>query len=276
EPNLTRLATLAGHTDTILVLKFNNDGKLLGGAGLDASVKIWDVCHSKLHKHLTGHEQEVWDLAWSNDDTLLASASSDRTVRLWDVLAGKCLRILRGYQYEVFCCCFNPSSTLIASGLDEAVINLWDVKTGNLIKIWKTQPRSKTSALCFNNDGTIIVSGTTDGLWSLWDTGTDVCLGVFLSEASISAINLLPTGNRILVVNVLGFVEIWNLPKPGGNPNCFKTLSINREQYISMLLSPTNDDLWIVTICPQQHKLNLWSLEEERVIKKFECDFGNY
>ncbi|KAF2886710.1 hypothetical protein ILUMI_19463 [Ignelater luminosus] len=274
---LIKIGTLYGHTDPITVLKFSSDGKLLASAGLDGSVKIWDAHHSKLHKNLIGHTEQIRDLAWSNDGTLLASASMDRTVRLWDVLAGKCLRILTGHTRAVFRCIFNPRSSLIASGSTKGIIHVWDVKTGNLIKILQRHSRfGRISSLCFTKDGSVIISGSIRGNWCLWDLASEDCLSTFACDSLISSINMLPTGNGILIANGDGFIEFWDTPKAIEETNCFTSFLLRDNEYISMLESPAKDDLWIVTKCQLHYELYIWSLGEKRIIKYLKNVMGNY
>ena len=62
-------------------------GRYLASAGLDKTVRIWDVESQQPVKTLTGHEGGVLCVAFSPDGKRLASGSTDTTVLIWDVEA---------------------------------------------------------------------------------------------------------------------------------------------------------------------------------------------
>ena len=93
--------TLVGHgpgllgTDGVIDAAFNPDlpgqpgsgGTLLATAGLDGTVKVWDLATGKVQQTLTGHTSEVRSVNFSPDGAKLVTAGGDRdgTVRVWDL-----------------------------------------------------------------------------------------------------------------------------------------------------------------------------------------------
>jgi tetratricopeptide (TPR) repeat protein len=65
---------------------FSPDGRRLATAGVDGTVKLWDLPSLREVATFTGHEGPVNSVAFSPDGLTLASASEDATVQLWQAL----------------------------------------------------------------------------------------------------------------------------------------------------------------------------------------------
>ncbi len=64
-------------------LAWSPDNRTLAVAGLDNSVRIWDIASAQVHREYVGHSAQTGALAFSPDGTLLVSASDDTTLLIW-------------------------------------------------------------------------------------------------------------------------------------------------------------------------------------------------
>lgn len=80
---------LQGHEGgSVTDLQLSSDGKLLASAGMDLTVRLWDVSDlSKpvLKETLKGHENLVFGTAISPKDEFVASAGWDDQIHVWDL-----------------------------------------------------------------------------------------------------------------------------------------------------------------------------------------------
>ncbi len=103
------------HRGVIYHVTISPDGKTLATAGLDGTIRLWDVDTGKFIKCLLGHNSWVFRLAWSPDGNTLASAGAyDGSVGLWDVKTGVLRRAIRSPHGVVTYVAWAPSGTQIA------------------------------------------------------------------------------------------------------------------------------------------------------------------
>jgi WD40 repeat protein/serine/threonine protein kinase len=115
---------------------FSPDGRRLAMAGMDQTVKVWDLTTGQEALTLRGHHNAVWSVAFSPDGDRLVSASSDLTVRIWDARAwqdgekGQELLTLSGDAGHVNSVAFHPQGRLLASAGADGTVKFWDPLTG--------------------------------------------------------------------------------------------------------------------------------------------------
>jgi WD40 repeat protein len=90
---------LASHSRPVLAVAVLPGGEALVSAGVDQSLRVWDVASGRLVRTLDNHTAAVHDLALrpgeSDGPPLVASAGADRTVRLWQPTIGRLVRFAR-------------------------------------------------------------------------------------------------------------------------------------------------------------------------------------
>jgi WD40 repeat protein len=118
------------------------DGQLVGSAGSDNDIHLWNAQTGGLVRTLTGHVDDVSAIAFSPDGELIASGAGgwdnpgESTVKLWRVSDGALLDTLPGHGTWVYDVAFSPDGVyLITSGRTGPAprIRIWRVADGDLV-----------------------------------------------------------------------------------------------------------------------------------------------
>jgi WD40 repeat protein len=161
------------HGGTVTAVAYSKDaiGATVASAGIDKSIKVWDVPNDRLRgEPLRRHTGPVYAIAFSADQRYLASAGWDGVIRLWDVgsLTEKATMI--GHEGDVGSLAFTDCGQMLASGGQDGTVRLWDVdSTREKLRI--KAHKSATHVVRWSKDCRMVISGGRDGFVRLWASG---------------------------------------------------------------------------------------------------------
>lgn len=94
-------------------------------AGLDSTVRLWDINSGRCIKTFFGHVEGVWALA--ADSLRVVSGAEDRMVKVWDARSGRCQRTFTGHAGPVTC--IGLSDSRMVTGSEDCEIRMYSFKS---------------------------------------------------------------------------------------------------------------------------------------------------
>jgi WD40 repeat protein len=158
------VASLDGHTDSVLCLAWTPDGATLISGSDDFSIRTWNTKTWKQLALLDEHTEGVYDIAISPNGRILASASLDNTARLWNLENSQPISSPLHHAALVNCVSFSADGKLLFTGCDDKNAYTWDassiLKDAGLDELLLDQPDKSLLAVretFFNNTFSLLM-----------------------------------------------------------------------------------------------------------------------
>jgi len=201
-------ARLEGHEDQVLGVAVDPAGARALTAGLDSTVRIWDLARQRAEATLAGHDGGVTAVAFAGPNRAL-SAGRDRTVRLWDLAARQPLAVLEGHADTVMSVVATPDGARAASAAADGTVRLWDLRRKAPARVLEGHG-APVAAVRLSPDGQVVASAGWDGTARLWDAESGAALGALEGhEANVTAVALHADG-RLASGGADGTVRLWD------------------------------------------------------------------
>ncbi|XP_053201322.1 pre-mRNA 3' end processing protein WDR33-like [Panonychus citri] len=124
----TNLATLHAHKNTVMDVKWNQNGNWLLTASRDHLIKIFDIRNIKTEMQVfRGHKKEACCLAWHPiHESLFASGGSDGSILFWEVGVEKEIGGMESaHDSIVWSLSWHPLGHILASGSNDHSCKFW-------------------------------------------------------------------------------------------------------------------------------------------------------
>ena len=161
-PSLTLSRMLEGHSRGILAASFLPGEERLLSAGIDETVRLWDISTGATLRTLSNHTRPVVSLAvrpgaGREGPPMAASAGSDRTVRFWQPTIGRLVRFIR-LESAPLAIAWSLDGKSVSSACHDGHLRQIDPETAALLGDWPAID-GPAHALAVAQDGSVLVGG---------------------------------------------------------------------------------------------------------------------
>ena len=135
--------TLPGHSDSVLHVHFSPNGAVMGSAGGDGMVRMWDTGTNTTKYVCSGHTAHVLCVAFSPCGSMMASGDFKGQVRVWDVATGAGIGgPLKGHKSWITSMAWEPlhssdstdgCCTRLATASKDGAVKVWAARSGRFL-----------------------------------------------------------------------------------------------------------------------------------------------
>ena len=188
------LATLGGHTSTIVAVAFSPDGARALTASADGTARSWDLTTGATLTTLKSPHGPITAASFSRDGTRALTGGPHHAAHVWDTASGNMLSTLAHPPYDptrsptespgspdspdsahpadsILATTFSPDGSRAATATAGGDVRLWDTATGTLVAA-RLEHRGQVVTLAFSPDGARLVTAGEDRTAQVWDTST--------------------------------------------------------------------------------------------------------
>jgi WD40 repeat protein len=214
-PSLRTVQTFKGHTRGLEALALSPDGTLAASAGVDGTLRLWDVRKGTEQARLAGFSGAPRSLAFSSDGKRLLLGSTyrvgDKPIWLFDVEKRQALWASKGPTEAVIGVAFLPGDREVVSASANGDLILWDLKAGKVLS--RMNHGATLHDLAVSPDGKrALTAGFGDRKVKLWELETGRLVESFDGHVSaVLGVGFSADGKQAVSCDAVACVRVWKL-----------------------------------------------------------------
>jgi len=203
-------------------VNFSADDRLLGTAGQDGTVRLYDVrtggriatLKSKPRRETCSTSTglcTLQDLDFSSDGRRVAAAGVADDISIWD-LGQRTLERTIHHHDPIMSIRFSPDGKRIATGDLAGNVYFWDAATGRQVGRTLGGQNGSVWSVTYSPNGDEVMTTSNDGKLRLWDLATGKLVGAPLPGADIGGWGtFFPDGKQVIATFWSGLGVVWNV-----------------------------------------------------------------
>ncbi|XP_042259055.1 apoptotic protease-activating factor 1 isoform X1 [Thunnus maccoyii] len=258
-PSGKLLATLLGHTKTVLHCQFSQNGQTLITSSEDTTIRVWRWQSGEC-KVLQGHKEQIRCfslLSNSPADTRLLSWSFDGTIKVWDIESGEKLQDIEAHRGAILSCHVSPDGCLFATTSADKTAKLWYCDSWQCVHTLSGHQECVRSCR-FSWDSRRLATGDDNGEIRLWSVKDGALLKICSRDGKDGmdslhggwVTNLHFSPDNSLLVSTGGYIKWWDVEKGEALQTFYPTGSALKRIHVSSDFSTfvTIDNIGILYI----------------------------
>ncbi len=266
QPSLLHIVD--GHPGGVTSAVIVANNTRVAAAGVDKSIKLWNLADGKLAATFTGSTSDKSRLAVTADGKTIYAVDASNRVFTWVVPPAPMASVAPAQIWElpvpIVRLALNTDGTRLALGGEDHQIRVWDTKLGIELERHAGHTGAIT-AVDMSADGQRVLSGSDDRSGRV--TQLSVMHALTLPKAARD-IAFLTGGTQLAVAGGSDRLAVWTLgengltpsdPIPAGNPPAGFTAA----EQVSLSVTPDGSQLAVLDLAGRAH---VWSVAEKTLL----------